>query len=69
MRAADAIAGWRADPASYAADAYRCRARFDELRRRGVEQFGRLIAELAPNPRSQGFAAAPARSRIAHGHD
>ncbi|HEX6102143.1 MAG TPA: glycosyltransferase family 4 protein [Alphaproteobacteria bacterium] len=69
IHAADAIAGWRADPARYAADSHRCRARFDELRRRGIEQFGRLIAELAPTPRSQGFAAAAARGRIAHGHD
>jgi glycosyltransferase involved in cell wall biosynthesis len=65
-RAADQIVLWRGEPGRYAADAERCRRRFEELQRRGREQFARLAAELAPAPRNAAFPSAP---RVAHGHD
>jgi glycosyltransferase involved in cell wall biosynthesis len=68
VRAADAIAGWRDRPQTYAADAERCRARFDALRARGRGQFDRMIAELTP-PASQHRPAVPVQGRVAHEHD
>jgi glycosyltransferase involved in cell wall biosynthesis len=68
VRAADAIAGWRDRPQIYAADAQRCRARFDALRARGRDQFQRMIAELAP-PIDHHRPTVTVRGKVAHGHD
>jgi glycosyltransferase involved in cell wall biosynthesis len=67
VRAAQAIAGWREQPEDYAADAGRCRARFQALQARGREQFDRMIAELAPP--GQRRPAVAVQGRVAHGHD
>jgi glycosyltransferase involved in cell wall biosynthesis len=67
-RAAEMIIAWRADPHRYAADARRCRERFDALRERGLGQFERLIGELAPTSR-RCRSSGEAQGRIAHGHD
>jgi glycosyltransferase involved in cell wall biosynthesis len=67
-RAADVIAGWRERPETYAADAQRCRARFDALRARGCDQFERVIAELAPST-TRRRPVVSVQGRVAHGHD
>ncbi len=65
-RAADAIARWRNDPSGYAADAGRCRHRFEHLREQGREQLDRLVAEHAPTASERSMSAA--KARMAHGH-
>lgn len=65
-RAADAIVRWRDDSIGYAADARRCRHRFDHLREQGREQLDRLVSELAPTLSER--SATPSKARMLHGH-